>query len=84
MTRIPYIDNGGNEFMADELLTCPCCGGNAVLSFMGNNHTTKRSTTIKCTKCFLKRTDSALRHSMQWCAEASIEQWNKRSNQDNI
>ncbi len=78
MKQETYTDNGGNVFNADGLLPCPCCNGKAQIIFTGNNYTKTRSVKIKCSKCFLTRKDSALRHDAEWCARNAIEQWNRR------
>lgn len=73
-----YQPNTGDDFMADALLHCPCCGGEPELIFTGNDYTKKRSVTIKCKKCYLKRIDAAISNNSEWCAKVAIEQWNKR------
>lgn len=73
-----YTDNNGNTFELDSLKPCPCCGGDADLEFIGNTHTKSRKTLIRCTKCFLKRTDAEFYKDAKWCATQSIKQWNKR------
>ena len=73
-----YMDNSGNEFIADVMLPCPFCGSEPDITFKGNNHTKKRSVTIKCPKCRIQRTDAALRNNHEWCAKVCIEQWNAR------
>ncbi len=76
--RTIYKDNNGNTFELDSLKQCPCCGGEAELQFIGNSHTKSRKTLIRCTKCYLKRTDAAFRNTAEWCTIQSIRQWNKR------
>ena len=61
------------------MLPCPFCGGKPELIIIGNNHTKKRSATVKCTKCRVQRTDRAMRFKMEWLIEAAIDQWNKRA-----
>ena len=73
-----YSDNNGNEFELDKLLPCPCCDGESVITYKGNDRTKKRSVTIKCEECQLQRTDAAVRFSQEWCAGVAVEQWNKR------
>lgn len=62
-----------------ELLPCPFCGGKPATTFIGNNHTKKRSVEIKCTECFTKQVTGAIRHDHKWCEEKAIETWNKRA-----
>ena len=72
-----YLSNSG-EFEAEELKPCPFCGGEADLSFIGNDYTKSRKVTIKCKGCRAKRTDAALRYSHEWVARVAIDYWNKR------
>lgn len=73
-----YQPHTEESFEAEKLLDCPCCGGEAELLFIGNSYTKKRSVTIKCTKCYIQRKDSTLRHTSEWIARASIRDWNSR------
>ena len=73
-----YQPHTGNDFIADVMLLCPCCGGEPELKFKGNDFTKSRSVTIKCKKCRLQRTDGAIRNDAVWCAKTAIEQWNER------
>ena len=61
-----------------ELKPCPFCGGEAEKIFIGNEHTKKRSLEIKCTKCRVKRVNSAIHHSHEWLDEVSTKAWNDR------
>lgn len=62
-----------------ELMPCPFCKGEPILEEIGNDHTKKRSVTIKCKSCRVKLTNAALKHPMQWLIDVSISQWNTRS-----
>jgi len=73
-----YQPHADNAFITDVVLSCPCCGSEAELTFKGNPYTKKRSVTIKCKGCRLQRTDATLRGSAEWIAKASIKEWNKR------
>jgi len=64
--------------MKEELKPCPLCGGEADLTLKGNDHTKKRSVTIKCKKCSVTLTVGAMRFSHNWCEETSIKKWNTR------
>ncbi len=78
MEQITYVDNNGNEFMADVLLLCPFCGNEPELLFIGNSHTESRKVTIKCKECRIQRTDAGLRFDHEWVARNAIKQWNQR------
>ena len=71
----PHVDKC---FMAEKLLSCPCCGCKAKLYFEGNPSTNIRSAVIQCTHCGLKRKDSTIRNDAEWAAKVAIAQWNKR------
>ena len=73
-----YYPNSDDKFTAGELLPCPFCGGEAKLTFIGNDHTKTRKVIIKCTKCFVKRTDATIKNNHEWCAKTSINKWNTR------
>lgn len=79
MKNYVYTDHGGNELIYDKLLPCPFCGGIAELKFRGNNATKSRSATVNCTSCYVERTIGSVRHNALWCAELSIDSWNKRT-----
>lgn len=70
------INNYDTELV--ELLDCPFCGGRPVAYLQGNEHTRKRSITIKCQKCFIKRTVGAIVQPTKWLEEKSIQLWNNR------
>ena len=74
-----YQPHAGNAFIADEMLSCPCCGGEPELLFKGNPYTKNRSVTIRCKKCRLHRKDGAIRNDAEWCAKVAIKQWNERA-----
>lgn len=65
-----------------ELLPCPMCGAEPDAIEVGNDHTKKRSLTIKCPKCRVQITNSAMRFSMEWLHEISANQWNCRHTPD--
>ena len=77
--KTTYQPHAADEFIADVMLLCPCCGGDPELKFVGNPYTKSRKVTIKCKKCRLQRTDGAIRNDAEWCANVAIQQWNKRS-----
>jgi hypothetical protein len=62
------------------LMPCPFCGGEPEMLRKGNDHTKKRSITIRCPDCRVERTDAALIHSMAWLEELSTRNWNVRPN----
>lgn len=78
MSTIKYLTNDGVEFCGDEMLPCPFCGGQPIITFIGNNHTKKRKVEIKCKSCRVQRTNAAIYNDLQSLAELSINQWNKR------
>jgi len=73
-----YQPHAINAFIADVVLSCPCCGGEPKLTFIGNPYTKSRKVTIKCKKCRLQRTDATMRHDAEWIAKHAINDWNKR------
>jgi len=81
MEKVKYLPNNEDDFMADRLLPCPFCGGEAGLIFIGNNVTKKKSVEIGCTgKCRCRIINSTVynRHSAEHVANLSISQWNGR------
>jgi hypothetical protein len=78
MEQKTYSTNSGH-FMADELLPCPFCGGEPEFYTIGNEYTKSRKAEIRCTKCMVKRTTGAIRHSLEWCGRKAIEAWNERT-----
>lgn len=72
------IDNDGKQFVTDDLLHCPFCGGDPEILFHGNRNTKTRKVTIKCVVCRVERIDAGLRNNHEWVAKICIEQWNKR------
>jgi len=65
--------------MNKELKACPFCGGEPQLKVIGNDYTKKRSVLIRCPKCRIQVTNSALRNSMEWLIDISIKEWNTRT-----
>lgn len=65
--------------MSEVLKACPFCGGEPVLTMIGNEHTKSRSTKIKCSDCQVARTIGAIRHSHEWTREKAVAAWNRRS-----
>lgn len=61
------------------LMPCPLCGGKPEMIFTGNNHTPKRSVTVKCGKCRLQRTDAGIISPLTTLAITAIEKWNTRT-----
>ena len=66
--------------MSTELKPCPFCGGEANLIKRGNEFTKKRSAEVRCQKCRVIQTTSAIRNSLEWCVNTAVEKWNKREN----
>ena len=65
----------------DKLKPCPFCGSEAAEPvFIGNDHTKKRTVTIKCKApgCTKGVTVGALRFSHKWCHEEAVKKWNTR------
>jgi hypothetical protein len=67
------------ESNSTPLLCCPFCGAQPKLTERGNDHTKKRSVTIKCPKCRIERTDAALKFDMAWLVKTATENWNNRA-----
>jgi Lar family restriction alleviation protein len=63
-----------------ELLPCPFCGGKPEVKYIGNEFTPKRYIEIKCTKCFAKRKDGAIRFGLDWLENTAANGWNRRTN----
>lgn len=66
----------------DKLKPCPFCGSEAAEPvFIGNDHTKKRTVTIKCKApgCTKGVTVGALRFSHEWCHEEAVKKWNTRT-----
>lgn len=66
----------------DKLKPCPFCGSEpAEPVFIGNDHTKKRTVTIKCKApgCTKGVTVGALRFSHKWCHEEAVKKWNTRA-----
>jgi hypothetical protein len=80
MEKTEYTDHNGNVFTADVMLSCPFCGGEAEILFIGNRVSKSRKATIKCTNkmCRCEMVNATLRHDTEWVAKVSIEAWNKR------
>lgn len=62
-----------------QLKPCPFCGCEAEIRQKGNNHTSKRSVTIRCKGCRFQRTDGAIRYGMDWLVEVASRAWNTRA-----
>ena len=65
--------------MAKQIKNCPFCGGTAELIKRGNDFSKKRSAEITCHKCNVKLVVGAIRSTLEWCEETTIEKWNKRT-----
>jgi len=66
----------------DKLKPCPFCGSEAAEPvFIGNEHTKKRTITIKCKApgCTKGVTVGALRFSHEWCHAEAVKKWNTRA-----
>lgn len=60
--------------MSEQLLPCPFCGGEAEMTQIGQN-----KIKIKCTGCYVERTQKILRMSIDWLKTKQAEWWNKRT-----
>lgn len=64
-----------------DFLPCPFCGNPPLVIYKGNDHTAKKSVTVKCPKCRVERTDAALRgreNHWLWLRETALKNWNAR------
>ena len=73
-----YKPHGGKEFLADSLLSCPFCGAEPQLTFIGNDYSKSRTVEIKCKGCRVKMVNSGIIMGGEQLAKVSIEKWNKR------
>ena len=62
-----------------KLLPCPFCGGIPEKTFIGNEHSKKRSMEIRCPDCRIERVTGAIRMSSDWLNEMAIKEWNQRA-----
>lgn len=62
----------------EELLDCPFCGKRPIAYLQGNEFTRKRSVTVKCPHCLIKRTTGAVHQSGEWLEGKAIQLWNNR------
>lgn len=72
--------NDGRNVEVD-VLACPFCGSQPDIGHRGNNHTKKQSIVFKCSNpdCRIERTDSVIRHGIDWIIPKSVESWNNRT-----
>ena len=82
MEQAEYKPHSGNVFLADVLLSCPFCGGEAGLMFIGNDYTKTRKVEIKCSNINCRATiiNAGRRKNSEQVTKWSIESWNKRVN----
>jgi len=78
MKQTIYKPHSGNDFLADVMLSCPFCGGEPQLTFIGNDYSKKRKVEIKCKKCRVTMVNAGIRSGSEQLAKLSIEAWNKR------
>jgi Lar family restriction alleviation protein len=78
MEQTIYKPHSGNDFLADVMLSCPFCGGEPQLTFIGNDYSKKRKVEIKCKGCRVTMVNAGIRSGSEQLAKWSIEAWNKR------
>ena len=78
MEQTIYKPHSGNDFLADVMLSCPFCGGEPELTFIGNDYSKKRKVEIKCRGCRVTLVNAGIRSGSEQLAKLSIEAWNKR------
>jgi hypothetical protein len=78
MEQTTYYPHSGNDFIADVMLSCPFCGGEPELIFIGNDYSKKRKVEIKCKVCRVTMVNAGIRSGSEQLAKWSIEAWNKR------
>ena len=80
MQKTEYTDHNGNVFKADVMLSCPFCGADGELYFIGNRASKSRKAVAKCTNkmCRCEMIKATLRHDTEWVAKVTLEAWNKR------
>lgn len=68
------------EDLVEELLTCPFCGSDPKIKFIGNDYTKTRKVEIKCSNAFCSATiiKGGIRANHKQVASWVIEIWNKR------
>ena len=78
MEQTTYYPHSGNDFIADVMLSCPFCGGEPELTFIGNDYSKSRKVEIKCKGCRVTLVNAGIRSGSEQLAKWSIEAWNKR------
>lgn len=78
MEQTIYKPHSGNDFLADIMLSCPFCGGEPQLTFIGNNYSKMRKVEIKCKGCRVIMVNVSIKSGSEQLAKWSIEAWNKR------
>jgi len=78
MEQCKYSPHTGNDFIADVMLSCPFCGGEPELTFIGNDYSKKRKVQIKCKGCRVTMINAGIRFDSEKLARLSIADWNRR------
>ena len=81
MEKAEYTDHNGNVFIADVMLSCPFCGADGELEFIGNNASRRgRKAVAKCKNvdCRCEIVNATLRHDTEWVAKVTLGAWNRR------
>lgn len=70
----------------DNLKPCPFCGGEAEYTKVGNTHIGYKEATVRCTSCYVKRTQRFIRKKFDfdWIDKTMIESWNRRAYEQEI
>ncbi len=63
-----------------ELLDCPFCGCEPVVTHIGNDMSKTRSIKVKCSNidCRCTRIDGAIKFGFVWLEGVAVKNWNKR------
>ena len=77
MEQSVHLNNG--HVIDVDVNSCPFCGSQPEISHIGNSCSKTQKIELKCPCCRIKRTNAVISHSIEWCLNSSVEQWNMRA-----
>ena len=77
MKQKVFLNNG--EIIEVDTLPCPFCSSQPKICHIGNTGSNSQKIEFKCPDCRIKRVNAVRIHSIKWCLESSLSQWNERS-----